>query len=366
MAKQKNAADLAQRKESLTKLKYSLLAIVAGFLVGAIVLLISGHNPLTAYEALFKNVFSKPKYLAQAIISATPLILTGLSVTFAFKTGLFNIGAEGQYIVGSMCSLLVGLFVPAPPIILPILAILAGALGGGLWGAIVGWLKAKKGISEVITSIMFNWVAYYLSNFITMIPGIRQPDSESTRQIPVAAQTYIPWFKKALGPLTRVNWGIVVAIVALVVISFILRKTTLGFRLQAVGYNRHAARFNGISVTQSIMASMAISGILAGLAGATQVLGVQFQVNLLANLEMYGFNGLSVAFIGNITPIGTLLGGLFYGALSYGGSKLTLLNIPSDVVDIMIGTIVYFIAITAAVRVAFESLGKKLRKGGKE
>lgn len=354
------------RTQTFKKFLYSLMAILGGFIVGAIILLIAGHNPLRVYVELFKNIFGSPKALVSSVITGTPLILTGLSVTFAFKTGLFNIGAEGQYIIGSLCSVLVALFVPAPAFVLPVLAILAGVLGGAVWGALVGWLKASRGISEVISSIMLNWVAFFLSNLIVMSEGVKLKDAESTPSIPEAARIYIPWFKESLGQITRVNWGIVLAVAVLLVIIFILRKTTLGFRLQAVGFNRHAAQFNGISVTRSVMTSMAISGMLAGLAGAIQILGVQFQANQLANLEAYGFNGLSVAFIGNITPVGTFLGGLFFGALKYGGSKLNFIRVPSEVIDVLIGTIVYFIAITQAIRLGFERVGQRIRnrKGG--
>lgn len=346
------------------KIAYSLLAILAGFVVGAIVLIISGHDPVKTYATLLSNVFSSPKYMISSIIVATPFILTGLSVTFAFKTGLFNIGAEGQYVVGCICSLLVGLYVPAPALLHPVLCLLAGALGGALWGGIVGWLKARKGISEVITSIMLNWIAFFLSNYIAMYPGVRQPDSEATRQIPEQARIYIPWFKETLGQMTRVNWGIVICLLMLLVVIFILNQTTLGFRLKAVGFNRYAAQFAGINVTRSILISMAMAGLLSGLAGAIQVLGVQFQVNLYAAQEMYGFNGLSVAFIGNITPIGTFLGGLFFGALKYGGSKLNFIQVPSEVIDVLIGTVVYFIAITQAIRLGVQQLSQRFRKGG--
>ncbi len=340
---------------------FTIISIFMGFLVGAIILAFTGFSPLETYKELFLGVFSKEKYIAWAIIYATPLILTGLSVTFAFKTGLFNIGAEGQYIVGSLAAVFVGVYVKAPPVISPLLCIIAGCLAGATLAGISGILKAKKGISEVITSIMLNWLALYFSNYILMNTAIKRENSEQSIFINDNAKINIDYFKAALGPV-KINWGIVFAIIMVFVVYYIINKTVLGYRLRAVGYNKNAAMYGGINVTQSIIISMAISGALAGLAGALQVTGVQYGINLLAGQEGYGFNGLSVSMIGSNNPFGVFFAGLFFGGLQYGGSKLNTLGVPSELISIIIGCIMYVIAIPNAFNQIY--LLMKARKGG--
>lgn len=339
---------------------FSLLAIFAGFIVGALVLLAVGYSPILAYKTILVGIFRKPSFIAQSLIDASPLILTGLSVTFAFKTGLFNIGAEGQYMVGAVAAFFAAYFLPLPPVLLPIVALIVGAFGGAVWGGIVGLLKAKKGISEVLSSIMFNWIAFYMMNYIINLPGIKNPKADSSFSIPETARITYHGLANIAGKTTRIHWGILLSFTLVFVILFILDRTTLGFKLKAVGYNKDAAEAAGISVRSSVVQSMAISGALAGLAGAIQLLGVQYHLFLLVGLEGYGFNGLAVAFIGNITPIGTLLGGLFFGAIRYGGNKLTLIGMPREIIDILIGTIVYFVAATVAIKLFFKTWKTKL------
>lgn len=336
----------------------TILAILVGFIIGAILLAIVGINPFEAYAVLFGNVFGKPKYIAWSIVYATPLIFTGLSVAFAFRTGMFNIGAEGQYIIGSITAAVVGILFDLPPIIHIPFCILSAAIAAGIWGGIVGYLKAKKGVNEVLSMIMFNWIAYYLSNFIVNLQGIHRQGAESTETIKDSAKIGIPSLASILCP--KVNVGIILAILAVIVIYYIINKTTLGYKLRAVGFNRNAAEYGGINVNRSIITAMAISGILAGLAGATQVLGVQYKVSQLAGQEGYGFEGITVALIGATHPVGVFFAGLFYGAMKYGGQKLTLVNAPTEVIDIIMGSIIFFIAIANL----FKLIGKKLRKGG--
>lgn len=350
-------------KKSVEPIFYSLLAIFFGFIVGAVVLMFTGYNPFLAYRTLVEGIFSKPSFIFQSLIDASPLILTGLSVTFAFKTGLFNIGAEGQYIIGSLAATLSALFLPLPALLLAPIAILFGALAGALWGGLIGYLKAKHGISEVITSIMMNWIAFYLMNFIIMSDAVREPFSDTSRAIPVEAQINTHLFRFIVGKTTKVHFGLIITILVVFVIWFILNKTTLGYRLKAVGFNAEAAKASGISVEKSVFTSMAIAGCMAGLAGALQILGVQFRMHQLGAMESYGFNGLVVAFIGNVSPIGTFLGGLFFGALKFGGNKLTLIEIPKEVIDILMGTIVYFVASTGALKYFYQQWKLKKKKG---
>lgn len=346
--------------------KFSLLSIALGLLVGAIVLVISGNDPILVYGAMIEGIIGKPKYIAWTIIKATPYILTGLSIAFAFKTGLFNIGAEGQFIIGALVATILGYSLDLPAVIhIPVTMIVAG-FAGGLWGAISGFLKAKFGINEVIASIMLNWIAFYLSNFMVSNSFLSIPNSEASVDIKETASISINWMKDLVGPATSVNWGIVISLVLVFVIWFILTKTTLGFELRAVGHNRDAAEYAGIDVSKSILKSMAIAGLLAGIAGAIQVMGVTHNITVLAAQEGYGFDGIAVALIANSNPIGVIFSGLLFGAFKYGGIKMQAVNSPSEVINIVIGSIVYFIALSNGLRILYTKIKAKRAKGGNE
>jgi simple sugar transport system permease protein len=329
---------------------YTLLAIFIGLLFGSIILLLTGFNPLSAYGVLFAGIFGSWKTIMYAVQYATPIIFTGLAVTFAFKTGLFNIGAEGQYIIGSVTALAVGILLPLPVGLHGIVCVLAGGLAGALWGAIAGLLKAYKGIHEVIVTIMLNWIAFYLSNFLVMSPAFKKPNSTASLDIADTARISTNAFRDIFGTV-RVHWGMLLALAAVVICWIILNRTVLGFKLRAVGFNRSAAEYGGIYVGRSIALSMGISGLLAGLGGAAQVLGVVGKITQLAAQEGYGFDGISVSMIGGINPIGTLFAGLFYGGMKYGGSKLNTIGAPSELVNVIIGVIIYSIAIMGAFRI---------------
>ena len=344
--------------------KFSLLSILLGLLVGAIVLVISGNSPIKAYGAMIEGIFGKPKYIAWTIIKATPYILTGLSIAFAFKTGLFNIGAEGQFIIGALVATLVGYSIQLPAIIhIPLTMILAG-LAGGLWGSIAGFLKSKFGINEVIATIMLNWIAFYLSNFMVSNSFISVENSEASVNIQESASIGIDWLKGLVGPATSVNWGIIISIILVFVIWFVLTKTTLGFELRAVGHNKDAAEYAGIDVGKSILKSMAIAGLLAGVAGAIQVMGVTHNITVLAAQEGYGFDGIAVALIANSNPIGVIFSGLLFGAFKYGGTKMQSVGAPSEVISIIIGSIVYFIALVHVIKIAVQKISKKRKTEG--
>lgn len=346
---------------------YTLISIVIGFLVGALAMGVAGYNPLEAYASLFGVVFDTTKTMSYSFIEyATPYILTGLSVAFSFKTGIFNIGAEGQYVMGSVAAMLVGAFVPAPAFILIPLCILAAIAVGVLWGGLVGYLKVKFGSHEVLCMIMFNWIAYYLSNFLVMADGINVGGGKTwSVAIQKAAQiTITDWFPKN-AVSSRTHFGIVIAIICVLVIYYIINRTTLGYRLKAVGYNRSAAEYAGINANRCVIVSLAISGALASLAGGLQVMGVTYKVTQFAAQESYGFNGITVALIGATNPIGTLIAGWFFGAMKYAGTRMKLLDgtrVPKEIVDIIMGCIVFFIAISNLFRAFIMNRGKK---GGK-
>ncbi|SHJ03935.1 nucleoside ABC transporter membrane protein [Geosporobacter subterraneus DSM 17957] len=322
----------------------TLLSIVMGLLVGALIITLSGYNPLEAYRLMLEGIFSQPRYIAWTVIRATPLILTGLSVAFAFRTGLFNIGAEGQFIIGALTAALLGYFLELPAILHVPIVLCGSILAAATWGGIVGFLKSKFGIHEVIASIMLNWIALYFMNYIINQPGFKRPGTEASFDIHESARISIPWMREVLGPATKVNWGIVIALVITAVIYYLLFKTTIGYELRAVGYNKDAAEYGGINVNRSIMLSMAIAGALAGAAGAMHVMGVSFRVSVLAAMEGYGFNGIAVALIGNNNPFGVILSAFLFGGLTYGGSKMQTIGVPTEVINIVIGSIIFFVA----------------------
>ena len=333
-----------------SKFVHTLLSIIIGFAVGALFLVIMGLSVGQAYGKLFQSIFSSIKSISYCIVYATPYIATGLSVAFSFKTGVFNIGAEGQFVVGSMSACVVGiLLADLPPFVLIPLCFLAAALAGALWGTIVGILKTRWGINEVLSMIMFNWIAFFLSNYIAGFPAIHsEGNAEATRNISDNARIlFSKDFISRLNLCPTANWGILVAIVLTVVVYFIIEKTTLGYELKAVGFNKNAAEYGGINVNRSILTSLAISGALAGIGGALLLLGMGGRISVFSSQEGYGFAGIVVALIGVTNPFGVFAAGLFYGAMTYGGSKLNLVGAPTQVVNIIMGTIVFFIAISS-------------------
>ena len=355
---------------------YTLASILFGLLAGGIVLAVTGYNPFIAYYVIIKGVISKPKYVAYTLISATPLILTGMSVAFAFRTGLFNIGAEGQFIIGALTAALLGYYLHLPPIIHVIVIIILAGLASGLWGGLSGFLKARFGVHEVISTIMLNWIAFYLNNFVVSIPGIAKDagvyvthNIRSTARIDILGEWKVSeqgmaWLMKH--PFWRdllrapVNFGFLFAVLLAILIWFILKKTTLGYKLCAVGYNKHAARYGGINVKKCIMSSMLIAGVLAGLAGAFHVMGNTLKVANLSAMEGFGFDGIAVALIGSTNPYGCVFSGLLFGVFKYGGSKIqNELGAPTEIINIIIGTIVFFIAVPKFIRLIYNIKKKK-------
>ena len=294
---------------------YTLISIIIGFIVGAIALLIAGYNPIESYGKLFGVIFRSSKNISYSFIEySVPYILTGLSVAFAFKTGVFNIGAEGQYVMGSVAAMLVGAFVKAPAYIHIPLCIIAALAAGALWGGLVGFLKIRFGAHEVLCMIMFNWIAYYFSNFIVNLDWVNVGDGK-TWSVPIADTAKITISDWLPGLSPKAHFGVFIALICVVVIYYIINRTTLGFKLKAVGFNRSAAEYAGINANGSVLTALSISGMLASLAGALQVMGVTYKVSQFAGQEGYGFQGITVALIGGTNPFGVLLGAEFFGAL---------------------------------------------------
>jgi ABC-type uncharacterized transport system permease subunit len=340
-----------KRNISESRVLYTLIAVMAGFAVGALMLTVAGINPATVYAKLFQSVFGKPQYMIWSLIYATPLIFTGLSVAFCFRMGMFNIGAEGQYVVGSLAACAMGVLVDLPAAVHIPLCILTAAVAGAIWGFLVGLLKVGRGINEVLSFIMFNWIAFYLSNFVVNLAAIhKEGGGEATKDILDSASIRMPAGIGRLLDCPDINFGFILAILAAFIIWFILKKTTLGYRISAVGRNANAAKYSGINAGKTMLALTCIAGAMAGIGGATQVLGMSGRVSQFAGQEGYGFQGITVALIGSSSPIGCIFSGLFYGAMKYGGSKLSLIDTPSEVVDIIMGTVILLIAVSHVFR----------------
>lgn len=337
-----------------------LVAIVLGFLVGAVVMLIGGYDPIAAYGALFKRVFGSAYDFGEAIREMTPLMLTGLSVAFAFRSGMFNIGADGQVLIGMTVASVIGIkFAGMPSFLLVPLAIIGAALGGGLWAGIAGYLKAKRGINEVITTIMLNWIGLYFANYIVrnflLIPG-----QNRSEDIPASMSMT---FLNSLFDNARLHWGTIIALLAAVFFYVYLWKTKQGYEMRAVGLNPHAAEYAGMNVGRNVMKAMFIAGVFAGLAGAGEVLGVFHYQSVFAASPGYGFDGIAVALLGLTHPFGVILAAILYGMLTYGSAGMSFnADVPPELIRIVIGSIIFFIAAQGIVRFVLKPFYFKRKK----
>ncbi|MDO4594039.1 MAG: ABC transporter permease [Tissierellia bacterium] len=359
--------NIRQRKffHSNNKLVFILISILIGFLVGAVVLALAGYNPIEAYKSLFQGVFRKPRNVGWMIVNATPIIFTGLGVAFAFKTGLFNIGAEGQYMIGSIVGFVLGYLLHLPLILHVLVILVAAALAGAIYGGLAGFIKAKFGMHEVITTIMLNWIAFYFTNFIVNRPLFKMPNSMGTYEIQESARITFPKLSENAPEFLRsffgasVHFGIILAIIVAIVLYYILEKTTLGYQLKAVGLNDEAAKYGGINTNAKLTQSMAISGAVCALGGACQVMGYTYGIYFLSSMENFGFDGLAVSLLANNNPFGCIFTGMFFGGLNYGGSNIQrVLQVPTELINIIMGTIIIFTAIP----LVFKIIRAKVRK----
>ncbi|HEU6443602.1 MAG TPA: ABC transporter permease [Gaiellaceae bacterium] len=336
-----------------------ILTAVLAFFVGGLVVLATGHNPLTTYREIFagtglnwffqfgsydigvpfsdarvwfpwnvNDVESEAAFnLQQTLLAWVPLVFTGLAVAFAFRCGMFNIGGQGQYIVGAMVSVWVGsVWVDMNPGLHVVLAITLAALAGAVWAGIAGFLKATVGAHEVITTIMLNWIAYWIGNFAFGQGGPLQ--NKLNESVPVSSDI-------AEGAALPVFWGdpllqglhigLLIALAALVAYWLTLTRTTLGYEVRAVGFNPEAARYGGINVARSYILAMGIAGLFAGIGGAVDILGWQFRLGVIdIQSSVIGFIGIAVALLGRNTAVGVALSALLFGALLNGTSTRNL------------------------------------------
>lgn len=327
------------------KILEPLTSLVFAFLVGSLVILLIGKNPLTTFGVMLAGAFGSKVNIGVTLMKATTLTLTGMSYAFAFNCGLINIGAEGQLYIGALSATLVVLGMPGPPVLVIAVALLAGFLSGALFGLLIGFLKVFFGANEVITTVMLNYVASYLVLWAVSGP-IQDPTSNAAQTI-MFPQAY--WLANLL-PGTALNIGFIVMILCLVFYGVFLWKTRAGFGMQIVGQNNKAAAYAGINVKKNVLMSMFIAGGIAGLAGAIEVLGMQHRL-LKGMASNYGFDGIAVALLGGNNPIGMLLAGLLLGAMKSGGNAVQMFTgVPSSVVDLIRALVIVFVLINALSR----------------
>lgn len=333
----------------------SVLVVLLGFLCGTILVAVVGRNPLNMYKAILQSLTGynidrgiwNIRYVGEWLNLSVPYIFCGLAMAFAARTGLFNIGGEGQYIMGLTMAQVIALLGPQVPVVHWILAMAGALLMGAIWGGIVGFLKARYEVSEVVATIMLNYVALYLSRIITMaIPGT---NTYKTVNFPETASLRAD-FLSTLTNGSTLNLGIFLVVAAVVLYWFLMERTNLGFGLRATGFNKDAARYGGIPVVTSVVISMAVAGAFAGMGGGVVALGSFRHGRVISGMDNYGFTGIAVALVGNNTAVGTLLAGLLFGLLAAAQPLMQSKQIPKEITFIIQGLIVVFIAVRTGIR----------------
>lgn len=325
-----------------------LLATLAALAIGAVMLILLKANPLEAYSALLEGAFGSKNALADTLVKATPLLLVGLGICIAFRGGVINIGGEGQLVVGAIAGTLVGLTFPDASgwLIIPS-ALLVGFLAGAVWGGIPGLLKAYFNVNEILSTIMMNQIAVQGMNYLLRGPMIDPVQLEAASRIPQTARLAAQFDLPRLIP-TRLHLGTSLAILAAFLVFIFLWRTTVGYRIRAVGLNPHASRYAGVNVKRYIVLSLLLSGAFAGLAGVIQVYGVNHRMftdgSAMGFTGGAGFNGIVAALFGQLHPLGTIPASFLFGALLVGANKLQrAMQVPSALITALNGLVVVFV-----------------------
>lgn len=324
-----------------------VVSVVLGFAVASIAILATGGDPVAAYAALLQGAFTNNNAFAETLVSSVPYIFLGLGVALGFRAGLFNIGAEGQFYIGALAGVFVGYSLHLPALLEIPACLLAAMAGGFVYAGLAGFLKARFGAHEVITTIMLNYVSFLLANYLVTTPGLMlDPRTRTPRTPYIDLNAQLP----IIVPGSRLHLGFVLALLAIPVVWFLIERTTIGFRLRAVGYNPSAARAAGISVGRTTVLAMGISGSLAALAGIVQMLGIQHDMTP-AVASGYGFDAIAVALLARSNPFGILPAALLFGALHNGASFMQLeTQVSSDLISIVQASVIVFIAAPDIIR----------------
>src|SRR5699024_2241353 len=340
----------------MMKILVPVISIILGLLVGAIVMVLSGYDPIKAYIALWDGIFGSPYEMGETVRQISPYLLAGLAVAFAFRTGLFNIGVEGQLIVGWFAAAYVGMAFELPKVIHLPLTLLAAAAAGALWGLLPGLLKATLRVHEVIVTIMMNYIALYVVNaLIDKVSG----GSYKTERIQESASLRSN-FLSELTDFSTLHYGIIIALFMVIVMWFLLEKTKTGYELKAVGFNDHASQYAGMSVKKNIILSKVISGAFAGLAGAMEAIGTFGYISKMNGFTGMGFDGIAVALLGANTPLGVVFGATLFGSLKYGSNNMpNVAGVPVEIVSIVIALIIFFVASGYMIQLILKRIGSK-------
>lgn len=351
-----------ERDNSFWIALFPLCSVLLGLAAGGLLMLLLDHNPLKIYGDLFSYAFRDIYNIADIFAKATPLILTGLAFAFAFRASLFNIGAQGQFYLGAVAAAACALAFPQlPSIVLLPLCALAAALAGSLWGGFAGFCKARFNANEFLVSMMSTYVAVAVLDFLVRGP-LREAKGEYPQTDVLAESAWIP----SVIPGTRFHWGFFLALAVAMIAWIILWKTTLGFRIRAVGRNRRAARFAGMNEQRIFIAVFLLSGAFAGLAGFMEVNGVQRMVVQGFN-PLLGSEGIGIAILGNAHPLGVVLSALLFGALKVGGILVTQTStIPSSIIAILEGFVMLFVVLSYWLqhRIAAARARRRASEGG--
>src|SRR5882672_5946436 len=351
----------------LRELLFPLIAVVAAFIVGGILILIIGDNPLEAYRLLFGSALSWPVGIGYTLFYATPLIFTGLAVLVAFRCGLLNIGAEGQLYIAAFATAWVGItFANLSPWVLIPLCFVGAVVGGGVWGAIPGILKARFGSHEVINTIMLNFLAVALLSYFTQY-HYKSPGDPIMQSIPIGQRAHIARLGKFIPGMPQfipLNLSFVLALICCGLVYLFLWRTKWGYELRSTGTNPSAAEYGGISVPRQIVIAMTISGSLAGMVGINEVLGYRYRY-YDGFSDNYGFTGIAVALLGRNHPAGVLVAAMLFAVLQRGGVPVDAFtpHVSKDIVQILQALVILFIAAEAMFRGPFAKFG--LLKRGK-
>lgn len=354
-----------------TGLVIPLLAVFTALVIGGIIIMLTGSSfaeTIDAYKALLQGSVGSIRAISQTLTEATPLIFTGLAVALAFRAGLFNIGAEGQLLMGGMLAVLAGFtFTGLPWFIHLPLAIVAGAIGGAIWGFIPGFLKAKTGAHEVIVTIMLNYVAYRLVDYLLKTTLFQREGRNDPISKNIEDSAQLPALLKWLDPAATVHVGLFLAIGASVFIWWLLFRTNTGFEFRAVGANPSAARYAGMSVTKVYVLVMAIAGALAGLAGTGQVLGLLDRASPGFSAGL-GFDGIAVALLARSNPLGVVGAAVLFGGLNAGGQFMQAnADVGIDLISVIQALIIIFVAapalISAIYRIKINTQSTQISKG---
>jgi simple sugar transport system permease protein len=354
-----------------TGLVIPLLAVLTALIIGGIIIMLTGagiSETLAAYQSLLVGSVGSPKAISETLTAATPLILAGLSVALAFRAGLFNIGGEGQMLIGGMFAVFAGFSITGLPLAIHLpLAILAGILGGAIWGFIPGFLKARTGAHEVIVTIMLNFIALRLVDFFLKTELFQREGRNDPISKTIMESAQLPKLLAWLDPALRVHFGLIVALFAAGIINWLLFRTTTGFEFRAVGANPSAARYAGMSVTKVYILVMLIAGGLAGLAGTGQVLGVLDRASPGFSSNI-GFDGIAVALLGRSNPWGVVAAAVLFGGLRAGGQQMQVsTGVGIDLIGVIQALIIIFVAapslITALYRLKAPAVSTQISKG---